>query len=357
MILACTHWFSQQPYVVPASDHLLAKSIQLNLTVKEFLHFFLNFPFLLLPLVAVCSPSIRTSRPRVRWILVAFLLAYLVVALYPHPLAIRARLEPTFPQHFGFNPSGMFDFSQIYGNQPVLFGKPIQALLTIASLAGFIGLIASFLPLHPKLASQPIGAISWKHLCALLLPFTLAYLLIILPRPSTFGLYERYALPLLFVALICLVRYYQERIHAQLPPITILLIAIMAIFGIAITHNTFSLYRARVALAAELRSNDVPDTSVDHGWEYNFGVQIQRVGHVNESKVVLPANAFVPVPPLQTGTCKMLFYEETPVIHPLYGISFDPNACGGPAPFAPVHYSRWLASSPGTLYVVKYRAP
>ncbi len=46
----------------------------------------------------------------------------------------------------------------------------------------------------------------------------------------------------------------------------------MAIYGIIATHNTFAFYRARVALAAELRASGVPDTSVDNGWEYNLNV-------------------------------------------------------------------------------------
>ena len=41
----------------------------------------------------------------------------------------------------------------------------------------------------------------------------------------------------------------------------------------------------------------------------------------------------------------------------LYGVSFNPNACYGPAPFAPVHYSRWPYREPGTLYVVRYTKP
>jgi hypothetical protein len=150
------------------------------------------------------------------------------------------------------------------------------------------------------------------------------------------------------------VRYYQEKIQPQLPLLTLVLIAIMAVLGVAVVHNTFALYRARVAFAAELRANGLPDTSVDNGWEYNFGVQIQRTGYINESKIVRPANAYTPVPALPTGTCPMQFHDETPIIQPLYGVSFDPNACSGPAPFAPVHYSRWLASTPGTLYAVKY---
>lgn len=52
----------------------------------------------------------------------------------------------------------------------------------------------------------------------------------------------------------------------------------------------------------------------------------------------------------------MLWYDYTPHIHPLYGVSFDPNVCYGPSSFIPITFSRWLASKPGTLYVVRYTA-
>ncbi len=154
--------------------------------------------------------------------------------------------------------------------------------------------------------------------------------------------------------MLCLVRFYQERIQPQLPLAGIVLVAIMAIYGVTVTHNMFSLYRARIALAAELRANGVPDTSVDHGWEYNLLTELQLSSHINEHEITFPANAYTPVPPPPPGICHMLWYDDTPHIHPVYGISFQPNVCDGPAPFAPVHYSRWLASSPGTLYVVRY---
>ena len=67
--------------------------------------------------------------------------------------------------------------------------------------------------------------------------------------------------------------------------------------------------------------------------------------------------AYQPAPPLPAGTCEVNAYDYTPHIQPEYGISFEPNECYGPAPFAPVHYSRWLSSEPGTLYVVYYRKP
>ena len=50
----------------------------------------------------------------------------------------------------------------------------------------------------------------------------------------------------------------------------------------------------------------------------------------------------------------MKWYDYTPHIHAIYGVSFDPNACYGPPLFAPVQYSRWPHRTPGSLYVVRY---
>jgi hypothetical protein len=129
----------------------------------------------------------------------------------------------------------------------------------------------------------------------------------------------------------------------------------MAFYGIVNTHNTFAVDRGRVMLAGELRAAGIPETSVDNGWEYNQGVELQQAGFINDYRMVLPKHMYRPAPALPPGTCSVNGYDLTPHIQPRYGISFDPNECYGPAPFAPVHYSRWLASEPGTLYVVYYR--
>jgi hypothetical protein len=230
-------------------------------------------------------------------------------------------------------------------------------LLTVVSIGGLLGLIASFLRPRPTL---PEGVarqgVSWSQLFTLLAPFALVYFCLLLPRAATLQIFERYTLALLVVALLCLLRYYQERIHVQIPLVALLLVAVMAALGIAVTHNTFALCRARVALAAELRADGIPDTSVDNGWEYNFGVELEQAGFINDSRIVNPAHAYIPAAPLPSGSCDMFSYDQTPLIHPLYGVSFEPNACYGPAPFAPVTYNRWLARTPGRLYVVRYTA-
>jgi hypothetical protein len=354
-IFACMRWFSQQPYTMP--EHLLPSTFPVSQILGQFIHTFLDVPFLLLPIVALFLPEIRKSRPRVIAVISAVLLGYLFLATYPSHLRGSYPLEPIPQDHFGFNVHGIFDYICLKGNPPIFLHTGVQVLLTIASLGGLLCLIASFLRTRrmPPVADSSAG-VSWQQLGVLLAPFTVAYTLLLIPRAAASGIYERYTLVLLLVALPCLIRYYQDRIHPRLPLASVLMLGIMAICSITVVHNTFALDRARVALAAELRAAGIPDTSVDNGWEYNFGVELHYADHLNVPTIAVPANAYVPTPPLPSGTCLMLLYDQTPHIHPLYGISFDPNVCYGLAPFAPVHYSRWLASSPGTLYVVNYTA-
>jgi len=203
-------------------------------------------------------------------------------------------------------------------------------------------------------AVDPSTGLSWKQVATLLGPFMIVYVLVLIPRAATTGIHDRYTLGLIPGILLCVIHHYQERIQPRLPVASVVLVGIMAIYSIVVIHNTFSLYRARVALAAELRAAGVPDTSVDNGWEYNLGVELQHAPSINWPTIVKPAHAYVPTPPLVAGACSMFLYDETPHIRPLYSVSFDPNLCYGPAPFAPIQYSRWPYSTPGALYVVLF---
>ena len=108
-------------------------------------------------------------------------------------------------------------------------------------------------------------SISWGQLGVLLGPFTAAYLVLLAYRAASVAndntgvLFDRYSLGLLLVALICLVREFQDRIQPRFSLVSAVFIVIMAAYGVAITHNTFALYRARVAMAAELRAANSPE--------------------------------------------------------------------------------------------------
>jgi hypothetical protein len=108
-----------------------------------------------------------------------------------------------------------------------------------------------------------------------------------------------------------------------------------------------------------VRAAGVPDTSLDSGWEYNLNVELHYATHINDPHILVPAHSYVPPPPGPGGICSMpeFWREYTPHIHPVYSVSFDPDACYGLAPFAPVHYSRWMAWTPGTLYAIRSSPP
>jgi hypothetical protein len=365
-ILGCMLWLKHQPYTTPEKFHV--SNIPVVYLVHLFIYFFLDVPILLLPIVVLFLPEIRKSRPRIIAILCALVPCYLFLVNYPSHLrgSFRALLEPTLGGAPGCNFVTIFgEYESLsHGTPGIFLSNWIQCLLTIAIFCSLIGLTFSFFrPRHKTQAANLLAEVSWKQLGVILIPFAAAYILLLVYRTvsvvndGTGVLFDRYALGLLVTALICLVRYYQDRIDPRLPLAGVVLVVIVAAYGIVITHNTFALYRARMAIAAELRAAGVPDTSTDNGWEYNIDVELQHADHINNPGVVLPLHAYIPSPPLPAGTCPMIYHDEVPIIHPLYGISFDPNACYGQAPFPPVHYSRWLASAPGTLYVIRYRPP
>jgi hypothetical protein len=377
-IFACLHWLKLQPYSIP--EHLLPDTFPLARSLGQLTYLFLDAPFLLLPLFALYLPQLRRATPRVLTAIATLFAAYLFLAIYPSHLRGNFPLEPMLFNGNWVSVHGIYEgvvsLSDWHSTPPLFLHTGERILLTIVSLGGLAGLLISLArsrntPGAPGRAPSELPSLAgvtglasetwetttlpWRTLAVLLIPFSAANILLLLPRSTTL-LFDRYLPPLLLVATLLLVRFYQERIRPRLPSTSILLIAIMAIYGIACTHNMFSLYRARVALAAELRANNVPDTSVDNGWEYNLDVELQHSNHINFPTIAVPANAYIPMPPPPTGICQMLWYNYTPHIHPLYGVSFQPNVCNGPAPFAPIHYSRWLAS-PGTLYAVRYTQP
>ena len=348
-IFACMAWLKHQPYVVP--ERLLPKSFAIPEIARHLSFLFLDAPFLILPLFAIFLPALWWRRNRRSITLVLVLcVGYAILSIHRgYPFL----MEPLYGDWV--TPQGIYADSMLNGLQPIYLPNWLRLLFTVASLGGLLGLIASFFRHdQPRRASEP-QPISWSQLAILFAPFTLAYILLLMPRVADDTSFDRYLLPLLAVTAILLARYYQEKIQRRIPLAGALLVAVMAVYAIATTHNMFSFYRARTALADELAASNVPATSVDNGWEYNIDVELQYAPAINFPNIALPPGFYVPTPPPPSGPCQMKWYDYTPHIHPSYGISFNPNVCYGPAPFAPVRYSRWPYRTPGTLYVVRYR--
>jgi hypothetical protein len=363
---ACLIWLKNQPYTTPGSYGI--SHVPWPYIIAAFIRFFLEFPFLLLPVSALLFLAIPKFRLRLILTVCGLLSIISFFAVYlGHPRGqLSSLLEPTLRDVPGC------DFITIYGAYESLSqGNPhlflplwIQGILTIVSLGGVIGLILSFsAPRSRQQVPPAILTTPWRQLGILLGPFAAAYAGLLTYRAVAVAndhsgvLFDRYSLGLLLVALICLVRQIQDRVECRLSRVSIAFIAIMATYGVAVTHNTFALSRARVAMAAELRAANVPDTSVDNGWEYNLLVELRYTPYINNPSIASTENPFTPAAPVPAGNCTMGNRDDTPHIHPIYGVSFEPDICAGAAPFASIHYTQWLASEPGTLYVVRYTPP
>jgi hypothetical protein len=345
-VYGCLRWFKQQPYNVP--EHVFSDSFHGVQAAGQLGHMFLDAPFLLLPVAALFLPGIRKSRARVLGLGGVLGAGYLLLAMYPSHLRGSFPLDPTGGDWVGVH--GVYEFMILQGNPPLFLNRAAQAVFTVVSVGGVLGLIS--LLGHGVRARETSGRISWGQLGVLLGPFAVVYVLLLIPRAGDFHLTERYLFALLLVALVCMVRYYQDAMRPELPWVCGALVAVMAVYGVVNTHNTFAVDRGRVVLAHELLAAGVPDTSVDNGWEYNQGVELEHAGFINDYRMVNPKGRYQPAPPLPEGTCEVNGHDLTPHIVPRYAISFDPKACYGQAPFAPVQYSRWMAAGPGTLYVV-----
>jgi hypothetical protein len=353
-ILVCLHWLRLQPYVV--AEHLIPKTYSIAQGLWTLTFSFVDISFFLLAIMVLFFPQLLKLGPRAILLLFVLFVGYCFVAIHPSHLRGRFPLEP-FLLVWG-NVHGIFESAFMHGELPIFLGTEVRILLTFATFGGLVGLIVSLLRNRRSAAAGNSHAIvCWTQLDLLLAPFALAYSIFLFPRAISIGVFDRYLLALLVVALLCLMRYYQEQIQSRIPVAGLLMVCITAMCGIVVVHNTFAFYRARVNLAAELRSAGVSDTAVDNGWEYNLGVELQHANHLNDPHLGTAKNGYIPAPPLPPDTCGMPMSGITPHIHPLYGASFDPNACYGPAPFAPAHFSRWPYRTPGTLYVVRYLPP
>ncbi len=285
-IFACMQWLGRQPWIQP--EHLIPNTFPIGRTWREVGEFLMDAPFLLLAMVALFLPQIRRASRRAGTVAFLVSLAYTLRILYAvcRPgRAVSHLLEPTH-QSLGnwVGIHGIHEGIHLLGDMPIFLHPWMQWVVTFVSLGGVLGLIISALPSTRRMpirkAADTNPRVSWRQLGVLLGPFALVYTLLLVPRASIGWVFDRYLLELLVVALLCLVRYYQERVSPQLPRSALLLVGLTAVYGVACTHNMCALYRARVTLAAEIQASGVPDTSVDYGFEYNFGTELQHSDHL-----------------------------------------------------------------------------
>jgi hypothetical protein len=356
-ICASLQWFLRQPYSI--IEPILPGKIEgetLYQAAVQFTGFLFAGVMFLLPVLLAFGSGISFRDRRTSGFLIVGGALCLVIGLsllWRDPGSLAAFLAPYAGNYV--TRSGMVDGTPIQGMRPDVLGLEIRMVLTATVLAAIVMFLA-FLRFGCRHSgpSHLQSEISFNNLMVLVVPFTVAYFVLLVPRSiSIFArLMDRYLLPLLLMGMLLMVRLFQDRVQEKLPTISIVLTALFGVFAVAGTHDAFSFYRAKARAINELREAGIPDTSIDGGFEHNGMVQIESVGHINDPRVHVPGVVFFDNGSKFPKDCEPVQRARTPVIVPGYALSFDPAACGGLSGFASVPYRDWLRARTVNIYIV-----
>ena len=187
----------------------------------------------------------------------------------------------------------------------------------------------------------------------LLLPFFLAYLGLIAPRAGFDGIWDRYVIPLLFIAVVFTLRFYEQQIGVRLPMAALVLVICFGAYATAASHDQMAMYRARVAALNEVLATGIPRTSVSGGWDYDGWTELQLSSYVNGGRMRVPAGATLPTPThYGLANCPWFYCAMFPHVVPRYTISLRPDPITE-GRFQPVPYRTWMLPA-GTVYVVPF---
>ena len=225
IIFASLHWFHQQPYSVPeplVRDHVTLKSF--FVLGRNLVQAALETALLLLPVLVMFLPSFPRGNRRATVLLVgAIAICILFGLLMVHFPRMSILLAPFLRNSITIH--GFMDAKPFHGERPVILSPGVRLLLTTLVVVSTVSFFAFLLTRRTKLSSgsSAVGPVqpSWYSLGVVLVPFTLAYFALLLPRTATNELFDRYLLPVMMFAIIVVLRIYQEQIQPRIPAATL----------------------------------------------------------------------------------------------------------------------------------------
>jgi Dolichyl-phosphate-mannose-protein mannosyltransferase len=211
---------------------------------------------------------------------------------------------------FGVLPSGIV----LSGQRPAVLNHAIRGMITATVLGVLVWGTAAFLRL---LAEGPGGIVHqagrlWQGILELpaalqiscICAATYIALMVIQARVVVF---DRYLLPVIPLTLIGILAPIRKRTGIALAPGNWILLAIFALYGVAITHDYYAELGARLAAYRRVEALGVPSRQISGGLELDGWTQVEsanRVGH--------------PLPESNKSNPVYWFLRFTPDIDPHY---------------------------------------
>ena len=369
IVLFALYWFSKQPFSValPIRPPGLYTTLSHQYTALRhqlpdvLLRPALEIPMLMLPVLLMFLPAVRRSSRLAKAAMVGS--GIFLFALDFH-VRRQARELPVLLAPFVVRFGSVVGWRGMFTTWPMIrivnpvwpdigLPKSFRIMVALATIAGILCVQASFsLRKRTHSAVEVTTPLPWRSLAVLVVPFLVAYIVALAPTGLTNGTLDRYLLPLVAIGMVLVARHYQETVRTRLPMATFLFVFLIAGVTVPALHDLFSMYRATLAAANEMRAAGVPRDHIDAGFEYNGWTQITEGGFIPSDGVRLPPGVSADRT-ITDNLCPIQDPNWLPQIKPQYSLSFQQHDCGGQADFAPVIWHRWFGPHRLPIYIVK----
>ena len=367
-VLVFLHWFNSQPYSVP--EHIIWARISWATfphLAAQLIKMVLCLLLIILPITVAWLPSAH-KLTRNGWLRIGGVLAVFVAfELFAKAMGrmdtwLMPWLEYLLPEQSSLRPG--------------MFGTPMEMTLWVRFGISLFVIAAAVIAVEQELERRQSGPprpiaipalkpprTSWSDIVWILGPFSLSYVVLLMPRGAFDLIQDRYLVGLVPAILIVLLKLFQEQVSPKLPAVSYVALAIFATYSVAGTHDFYAESRAQVHAIQMLEGSDVPRRAIQAGFPSDGWVQIENGGHLNEARIKVPADAYNPksFSKIPQG-CRDGFTNFAPVIDPKYFVLFPwfknplfppPSWCFVRANFPPIHYTTWLPPFRETVYVQK----
>jgi hypothetical protein len=346
-VVLTMRWFSRQPLSVADMGYAQAIDAVHNpiRTLLRFLPWALTTMMLILPAAApalfVAGADLWRGRARRAGAMAGVVCAAMAIFLLLHP---SLGLEPWLANTV--TTQGVMGGLELSGHRPIAQPLLVRGVVSAAVLAS-VALLASQAAASARAPRRrrwrsfwfpPDGRIATQ---ALLL-FTAAYLALLIPRADQNWLSDRYALPLIPVLAIFLLRRWPPNRPAPAVSAAIVL-ALYGLYALASTQDVLALARARGKAVQKLAAAGIAPTAIAAGIEYDCWAQLLATGYINDYR--LPRALFKP----DVGM--------TPSLRPVYRVEFEPQVDTRPSAFGTIDYFSALPPFHRRIYIDKFIRP
>lgn len=347
-VAALTHWFLSKPYITQdATTQLGIAHYSARTLVEELVKLFLCLLLFVLPLLAAWWP---TMGQLTRWSFLRGSIVFGPLVFCLKDAAHRGRLWVWLAPWLYCTVSR---FPPVFGPVPVdqLFGSSVTVPKWLGAALAVVTVWSAFMLVEQLIAKKALwkpeaNGLSGAERSALWIlgPFSLAYLLLLFPRAETVGLFDRYALCLMPLAIVLVLLIYQRSIGHAVPIVCIIVLAIFAVDAVGDTHDYYADQRAGDLAVQKLVAAGVPRTSISQSINSDLWLQVNIVGHVQTEEALADNQGSSPTLPKHVSAvpCPTRAAQWAPVVKPDHYVVISPSLCLQPSNYPPVNYRAWL---------------